>query len=418
MFKVKLKGGALYVSVIIAILVSIVLSLFILIAYYNVRSVQSQSSLNQLQLSLESGFEIAKSSYFSIEKNGVWQKLDYNNDSLQITKASWGCYTFIKVRAKNNHFKLEQAGLFGTTARADTALILAEQNRPVGLAGKISFNGLCYLPQAGIKSAYIEGTSFSDLNMVRPFIRQAPNYIPSIDINYLKNIDFIQTELNYNTDSLLSYLPNEFTQSFKQQTAVIKQNSVLLSNSKLYNNIKIIAANTITVDNTCDLKNVLLIARKIIFKSKFKGIVHVIAKDSIVTEDECEFNYPSSFCVYNANPIKTDFPSIRGVFFGKQCKFKGALLAANDKLESSKMMVNLNTKFEMIGNCYSSNYASIQGNIYGSVICQSLLLQTPSGVYENHLLNCRINPKKYCTHLVVPNWHLLKNSKTKCVQWF
>jgi hypothetical protein len=86
MIAVKLKGGALYVSIIISILVSIILSLFILIAYFNLKSVQSQASLSQLQLSLESGFEIAKSEYFSSLNEGSWQKMSYNNDSVIVLR--------------------------------------------------------------------------------------------------------------------------------------------------------------------------------------------------------------------------------------------------------------------------------------------------------------------------------------------
>jgi hypothetical protein len=418
MLNIRLKGGALYVSVIISILISIILSLFITVAYYNTQSVQAQNSLMQLQLSLESGFEIAQSNYFNSDLGNSWQKMPYNNDSVMVKKMTWGCFTLIDVKAKNVHFYSHKTGLFGAPATMDTALMVAEQNRPIGLAGKIKFNGSCYLPKAGVKSAYIEGTSFSDLNSIRPFIKQAPGYIPAIDETYLKNIEQSQSEVNAYTDSLISFIPDVLNQSFQQKTVVMKQGSITLNSQILSNNIKIIASDLITVENTSQLNNVLLIARKVIFKKGFKGTVHVIAKDSIVTEDECEFNYPSSFCVYSSETSTTNNPKVRGIFFGIQCKFKGGLLAANNKTESSRMMIKLNKQFEMIGNLYSSNYADAQGNLYGSVFCQTLLLQTPSGVYENHLLNSAIDPKKYGINLVVPNWFTQKEKHSTCAKWF
>jgi hypothetical protein len=109
---------------------------------------------------------------------------------------------------------------------------------------------------------------------------------------------------------------------------------------------------------------------------------------------------------------------VRGIFFGMQCKFKGGLLAANNKTQSSRMMIKLNKQFELIGNAYSSNYTDAQGNLYGSIYCQTLLLQTPSGVYENHLLNCLIDPKTYGVNLTVPNWFKEKNNTVTCAQWF
>lgn len=417
MIRIKLKGGALYVAIIISILISIILSLFIVVAYYNIQSVQSQNSLQQLYLSLDSGFEIAQSDFYNSNKANSWQKMPYNNDSVIIKKLPWGCFSLISVKAKNNHFSIHKTGLFGIHASKDTAIMVTEQNSPIGLAGKIKFNGYCYFPKAGVKSAYIEGTSFSDLNSIRPYILSAPNNLPEIEKNYLKSIEEIQSALNLTTDSLISIIPDVLNQSFENHTALIQLNSINLNSQILSNNIKIIASDLITVDNNCQLNNVLLMARKVVFKKGFKGTVHVIAKDSIVTEDECIFDYPSSFCVYSNAKLTSPFQVVRGIFFGNQCNFKGGLLAVNNETQSSRMIIKLNKQFEMIGNIYSSNFIDIQGSIYGSIICQKILLLTPSGAYENHLLNCLVNPKTYYRNLVVPNWFQTIKQKQKCAQW-
>lgn len=414
----RLKGGALYVSVIISILISIILSLFLVVAYYNTRSVQAQNSLTQLQLSLESGLEIARSAYHAPAGGDAWQQMPYNSDSVLVRKKAWGCYLLIDVKAKNTHFRLHKTGLFGTPAWRDTAIVLAEQNRQIGLAGKIRFRGNCYFPKAGVKSAYIEGTGFSDLNGVRPYILPAPEYLPPPDADYLAAIDQSQSGLDPYSDSLLPFIPDQWNQSFRQQTAVIQQGTMVLSNRTLSNNIKLIASDVITVENSARLDNVLLIARKVIFKKGFKGTVHAVCRDSIVAEDECEFAYPSSFCVYSAHVPDSARGMVRGIFFGTACKFKGGLLAANDRKNLSRMMIRLNKQFELIGSIYSSDYADAQGNLYGSLCCRTLLLQTPSGVYENHLYNCSVDPKRYSTGLSVPAWHKQKESHPVCAQWF
>ena len=415
---IKLKGGALYIAIIISILISVVLTLFIVLAYHNIQSIQVQSSVSQLELSLESGFELSKSAYFVKENQNRWQKLPYNNDSIAVKKLQWGCFQLISVNAKNVHHRLNKTGLFGGAATTDTALMVSEQNKPIGLAGKIKFLGSCYLPKAGIKTAYIEGTSFSDLNALRPFIKPAPNTIPSIDESFLKDVTETQSELNLQTDSLIDFIPDVLNNSFKHKTVVVQQGSIVLNSQTLSNNIKLIASNTITIDNTCQLNNVLLIARKIIFKKGFKGIVHAIAKDSIVTEDECEFNYPSSFCAYNSTAISSSNNTIKGIFFGEKCKFEGSILAVTNRESAYKSVIKLNKQSQLIGSAYSSNYCDVQGNIYGTIICSSVLLQTPSAVYENHLLNCLLDPKKYGTHLVVANWFTSKQKQYLCAKWF
>jgi hypothetical protein len=48
-------------------------------------------------------------------------------------------------------------------------------------------------------------------------------------------------------------------------------------------------------------------------------------------------------------------------------------------------------KSVVIGQLYSTGYAEVKGNVYGSVMCSDFILQTPSSIYENHLLNAGID---------------------------
>lgn len=412
----KLKGGALYIAITISILISVVLSLFILLAYFSIRSVQSNQLFNQLELSVESGFELSKSQYFNDNEFYNWKKMPYNSDSISIKQLTWGCFKLISVEAKNKHHSLRKCGLFGTASTPDTALIVANLNKPIGLSGKIKFGSNCYFPKAGIKSAYVDGTSFSELNLLRPFVKDAPAYIPSIDANFLKNINTMQDELNIYYDSLISFLPEKLNQPFYRKTVVLQQHALQLKNCVLKNNIKVVVSNELVVENTCQLENVLFIARKIVFKKGFKGVVHCIAKDTVLVEDECEFQYPSSFVVYD-NIGKEAPYGLNGIFFGESCMFQGALLAVNNNKGDRKSIISFNKNFTFIGSAYCNNYCNIQGNIYGTIVCESLLLQMHSAVYENHLHNAVLNPKKYCFALALSNWFDMKNSNYKCAKW-
>jgi hypothetical protein len=82
------------------------------------------------------------------------------------------------------------------------------------------------------------------------------------------------------------------------------------------------------------------------------------------------------------------------------------------------MVIKLNNQFELMGNIYSSGYSEAQGMLYGSVFCQALLLQTNSGVYENTIFDCLIDPKKYGANLTVPKWFKENNNYRSCAQWF
>ena len=416
MLNLRLKGGALYIAIIISILVSIILSLFIVVAYFNLRTTTNQILKSQLQQSLQSGFEISASEYFNKALNNRWQKLPYGNDSVKIKKLTWGCYKLICVQAKNAHQSLSKSGLFAQSSTPDTALIVANNNRQIGLAGKIELFGNCYLPEAGIKSAYIDGSTFYDIKKIQPYIRKAPAQIPNINSDFLKDIVSLQTELNPFTDSLISTIPEQLANTFNKKTCVYNATNVTLNNQILSGNIKIIASDKITVTEFAQLNQVLLIANTVVFERNFKGSVHVIAKEIIQAEENCEFNYPSSFCVFNNKITEKNSILNLSVSFEKNCKFKGSIIVTHESPGLKKAHIKFNQNCELIGDAYSKDYADIQGHMYGTIVCNSLVVQTPSAVYENHLYNTLINPKKYGKSIATAIW-FNKLTANSCAKW-
>lgn len=79
-------------------------------------------------------------------------------------------------------------------------------------------------------------------------------------------------------------------------------------------------------------------------------------------------------------------------------------------------MVKLNADAEIYGIVYSSNYAHLQGKIFGTAFCDKLLIKTESAVYENYMMDCEIDPKKYANSMVVPGIFSGK-SVNKCCKW-
>ncbi len=412
-FEFKLKGGALFIAILVSIIIGIILCMFIMIANYNQRSVTVYSQSSQLYYNLQSAFEIAQSEYFTEEKNNRWIKNTFNDDSIKIKKMYWGAYLLITSQTKNRHQFLSQSGLYGTQMPSDTGLMVSDNGRPVGLSGAIVFKANCYLPKPGIKAAFIEGQSFLNSPKNAGFTKVSPMQIPMIDKDVVKGIELQQNNANVYLDSVVSGLPQIFSQTFNSKTVVWETNNSQLSNISLKNNIKIIAKN-IEIDNTCYLENVLIICEKIKFKEGFKGKVHVIASDSIITGKKCEFAYPSSFVILPKKELSTDLKSIE---LNEDCKFFGGILALNknEDANDTKVFVKLNSKSEVNGFIYSANYLHLEGKANATIISDKLLLKTPSAVYENHILACEIDPKKY-SHLLAVPLIFKKSGKLFCCQ--
>ncbi len=413
LLKHQVKGGALYIAIFISIIISVFLSLLILLSYQNSRTTSNLIQTSQLYCHLNSALELVQSSYFAEELNNKWIKSEFNDDSIRITKLNWGAYWLVNVEAKNRHTSLQQSGIYGTGMTADTALMIADNGRPIGVSGKVSFKATCYLPQAGIKAAYIEGQSYQPDMGNASHIRINKSDIPQPEKVILDAISN-QQKINVEQDSLVYALPDNFSQSFIKKTIVLEINSGRLSNKHWNHNIKLVSNSSIEIDSSCHFDNILIIAKKIKFMKGFKGKVHVIASDSIKVEEKCQFNYPSSLVILNESELAAP---IKAIVFDKDCQFFGGILALNASrnLNGTKVFIKLNASSSVSGFIYSSDYAHLEGELNATVISRSLLLQTPSAVYENHLINCELNPKKFEHLLAIPPI-FSKSKKLICCQ--
>jgi hypothetical protein len=396
-FKARLKGGALYIAIIAGIVIGIILIFFILLAKYNLRTVTTLSMNVQLAQNLKNGIEIAKSDYFSETQNGHWIKNTFNDDSISISRKGWGAFLLVTVRTKNRRHSMAYSGLYGTTLGADTGLLVADNSRPVGFSGNIILKANCYLPKAGIKPAYIEGQSYNGASQNSAFIKASPGDIPEANEAFRNSVRMqLGTSRTYDDDSIISNFPLSLMHPFSAKTIVLNPGRTL-AHVSLKGNIKIMSYELL-VDSSAHLEDVLIVCGKIKFGKGFRGTVHVVAKDSITAGEDCRFSYPSSFVLAAEN----DESSLKCVQFGNDCIFSGAVIALNVMSGGGKVFVKLNGKSEVNGFIYSHDYMHVEGKLNASVICSKLLLKTPSAVYENHLLGCEIDPKKYAGIIGAP----------------
>lgn len=397
----RVKGGALYSAIFISIIIMVFLSLMILLSYQNSRTTLQVLQTSQLHCNLNSAFEIAQSAYFTDNLNHHWIKNTFNDDSIRVRRSSWGAYWLICAETKNRHEGLTQSGIYGVGITADTALMLVDNSRPLGLSGRVVFKANCYLSTAGIRPAYIEGLSYSGNAQNNTFIRKALASIPELNATLVKGMK-AQQSLSPVTDSLSAGLPEQFNQSFSKKTVVVECNGSYLTKKNWRNNLKLVSASALVIDSTCHLDNVVIVAPKVKFLKGFKGRVHVIVSDSITVEEKCTFLYPSSFVLLNDN---LHGEGVKTIYFKNDCLFFGGIIAwrsGNMGNNSTRVFIKLDGTSQYNGFVYSSDYLHLEGEVNATVIASTLLLRTPSAVYENHLINCELNPKKWSQILAIP----------------
>ena len=400
LIKTKLKGGALYVSILVSVVIGILLSLLILLSEYEQRVIFRSSSFQQLHRNLESAFQMSQSTFLKDGIEGNWFKNTYNEDSIRIQKKSWGAYDVFCLQTKNRHNQLSETGVYGHLSLTDTALMVSDYGRALSVSGIFVLKGDAFLPKSGIRPAFIEGQSYISVPENSHYIKAAPLGIPQANLRFLERINSQKTVEIREDDSLIETLPIELNQSFENHTLVYRTGILHLSHQRLKGNIKLIA-HEIKIDSACRLENILLVCKKIRFADGFKGTLHVIASDSISTGSKSVFDYPSSMIICSEKEKSSTFQTIE---LGSYSVFKGAILAfGNGRNALQKVFVKLHKGSEVRGMVYSSDYLHLEGKHGATIIADKLLLKTPSAVYENHLLSCEVNPKKFKGIMALPN---------------
>lgn len=394
----RIKGGALYIAVVVSIIIGILLSLFILLANFNQRQILVFSQSSQLYYDLNTALEMSRSAFFSPEINNTWIGNESGEDSVKIKKINWGAYVLINTQAKNRHQLLSKTGLYGTWMSADTGIVVRDNSRPVGVSGKVVFKADCYLPRAGIKPSYIEGQSYIASDENGAHIKSSPSDLKPVSDLLYKALEEQMRGPDLFQDSIVASLPQTYSRSFDQKAVAYQISGDKLEHVSFAQNIKLYA-DQVELDSSAHLEQILLICNKAHFKKGFRGQVQVIAKDSIVMEENCRFEYPSSLVLIGA---EGKIKGLLYVQFSKDCKLYGAVLALSKEKSERRVMIKLHAQSEINGLLYSSDLLHLEGLLNANVFANKLFLKTPSAVYENHLLSCEINPKKYSSLIAVP----------------
>ncbi|MBI2269783.1 MAG: hypothetical protein HYU69_05425 [Bacteroidetes bacterium] len=278
------------------------------------------------------------------------------------------------------------------------SLYLSDLDRPLAVCGKTDIKGTAYIPGSGIKGAYIEGKSFLGKKYVDGIIKNSSKTIPGFNEKLTKSLAELLNKNIAEGDSIFNLANNELPDSLKnpftEKTIYITSVSTIeIKDQRFAGNICFISGSGIKIGRNAELKDVLLAAPGIEIEEDFEGTLQAFASDSIVINKNVKLNYPSALGVVRTNTSKANvFITIK-----EDTKISGSVFAFQDP-ESSNVTNQVHIAIEkgtiIRGTVYSSVSADLKGTIYGSLTCAKIILNTPSSVYENHLLDATIDPTK------------------------
>ena len=408
----KLKGGALYIAIFFGLLIALLLSMMILMSYYRIIEYDSFLIEDRVQQNAKSALTLCLNSSEDQSELKTIDLYDEQNDSISYKTKWWGCYKLVAVKAFKKDYSLSYIALAGSQLPKDTCLITIEKNKPISVSGKSIFKGICLLPKAGTKTAYVDGQNFIGNNVVEGKIISASNELPEFNPAWLKTTENNLTSYNPEKDSVIefeSYLQlDSIDNSFLNKTIFIHSDGVILvSNKFLSGNIILHSARKIIIENSSSIKNILCIAPKVEIKKKVLAALQVLASDTIITEEEVVLNYPSSLVVFSKKETKKQ----AAVIVGEKNSISGQILSINNSFDPLiNSYLRLSKKSIVKGLVYCNGYLDIQSKVNGIVLTNSFLLVTPSSVYEGHVLNAEIDRAQLSNYFIAG---ILLNEKNK-----
>lgn len=410
-----IKSSAFYIALIIAFIIAIFSASLITTAYFYRLENQKNQRYQHLSQNLESGTALALSAGF--EQTDSTLLLDLyaeGTDSLMIKKSTWGIFDYAVLASFTLNDTLKRSFLIAKDAKEDlTAIYLSDEDRPLSVSGHTKINGEALLPKAGIKQAYVEGKPFSGKKLVNGVIKKSGRALPALDKKKLEEIAYWLEDTGSHTIALADSLSN----SFFLPMAVLRLNPTnAVISTTVKGNIVILCDTVITITRDAKMEDVIIYAPGIIVEQGFKGSCQLFAKDSIVAAKDVVFLYPS--CLGVLKPADSKVQAKIDLASGSS--FSGILFTYEARRSDLQTIISIGKNSSIAGEVYATGLLKMEKplTIEGKVSCNRFIIQTPTTLYENYLIDITIDrPKRSKYFLSSALFAGFKESDNKILKW-
>ena len=394
-----LVARALYYALIIAFIIALSSSLLISLAYLQRLQQINAFDGERMVRNLQSSMAILKSKSGTTIEEQAFDLYGEGRDSVTIGKYEWGLFhlAYAKIYAYNGFTRdtLVKAFFLGNSrdSTMDAALYLTDMRKPLGLAGKTSLKGLCFLPEADVKSAYIDGVSYMGAQLVDGEKSRSTAFLPAIHKDRIEDLSK-QFFLQKGT----SFISPKIEQSFTDSTVYIRGKTIYLDDLHLRGNIIVIAEKEIYVGANSYLEDIQLYAPVIRFEDGFRGSLQAFALSEIQVGKNCQLEYPSVLGL-----MKTEFSQKKPIIYiAEKSLVEGLVFIKTFKYTRFPPKLRVAESALIHGQAFINGSFELRGAVYGNVSCDQFNLKTNAAVYDNHLLNATIDHSQLSQDYVAP----------------
>jgi hypothetical protein len=415
-----LRSSALYLVIIIALVIGILCSSLIVVAYFYKQQYQQEFRSDQLEANLNSAVNILLGSddnSFKEEKSV--SLLGADNDSVSLKKIPWGIYDIGLSKAYIQHDTIYKAFSIASTLDSTkwAALYLIDEDRPLSVSGNTLIRGQVFIPKAGVKEAYVDGQAYKgDKRIVIGTQHNSEKSLPVLQKNRLDLLQALGTPSKSN-DTILPRADSLKVSFFKSGKVVnFKKKVTTITNIKLSGNVILLSDTTIIIENTAKLENVLIFARAILVKDGFAGTCQLFATDSIGVGKNCTFNYPSCLGVIRNHKDKSTQGRIR---IGENTTITGTLFTYEKEKSQLQTLIDIANNVKIYGQVYDMGLLKFNksAEIDGSVFSNRFLYKSTYTTYENYLINIKLDATGLSPYYLTSPLLPVSGKRQKVLQW-
>ncbi|MDN3580781.1 hypothetical protein [Mucilaginibacter flavus] len=416
-----LKGSALYIVIIIALVIALVCSSLILAAYFFRGQYLLKARFDRLQNNLSSGLHILLQTRDTSYLQGKTVCLFHNDqDSVSLKTTHWGIYDIGVAEAfqtKDTVYKVFSIA-HGIDSSKWAAIYLIDEDRSLSLSGKTSIRGDAFLPKAGAKAAYVDNKAYEgDKRLIVGKIRDSQRKLPALNQERLSILERLfnghrsSVNINRKIDSL--------TRSFRAPVYILNlgKNTDAFKGGHFSGNIIIYADTLLTIDSTAKLNNILVFAKAILVKTGFRGTCQLFAADSISLEKNCRLDYPSCLGILRYKSPLVGFPP--QINIGQNANVSGTVFTYEKEASALPATINLAKGAKINGQLYAQHYIATKDSvtISGSVFTSRFMYQTEYTRYENYLINLKIDAGALSHYYLATDLVPVASGEKKILQW-
>lgn len=411
-----LKAGAMFFAVTVALIIAMLSGTMVMYAYLNRTDFEQTNQQLTAQRNARSGIELllARPEVVAVGSSTQLDLFGNSLDQVTLERKQWGGFEIGVCTATRGNHMHSKAAIIGANLHPDAqmALYLADQKKPLSLCGHTVLKGTCYLPEAGVKRAYIEGQTFVGQQLVQGTVERSKRQLPNVNQEMLRqNMRYIQGEFPPN-DSVIDIhkLPPTLHRGFAEKTLIAATDGpISLTSGSISGNVRIVSPVSVFIGAEVQLQDAIVHAPVIVVEDGFTGRTQLFASDSLAIGRNCNLHYPSVVALARRPDKKTAELRI-----GSGSVLNAVVVAWQQQVGvRNHLRVQIAENALVHGQLATNGLVELQGSIHGSLVCNGFTLRTPSSVYENHLLNAVIDQRKLSPHFVGIN--LLYDSPNRTV---